>query len=78
MDETTASKKRMEMITGDVSGKKAPAIIPYRLQGETGASSPGIGEEKVRNIRRQLAENKYDFRKRLDAAFDNLLKDLVR
>ena len=76
MDETTAVDRSVEMTRGGVRGRKGPAIIPYRVQGGTGLSSPAICEEKVVHIRQQLAENKYDFDRRLDAAFDKLLDEL--
>lgn len=76
MDDTTTIQKNVEMTRGSIRGKKSPAITPYRVQGETELLSPPGCEGKVLRIRQQLAEDKYDFNRRLNAAFDKLLDEL--
>ena len=76
MNDTTAVNGSVEMTMGSVRGKKGPVIIPYRVEGGTGLSSPATCEEKVLHIRQQLAEDRYDINGRLEVAFDKMLDEL--
>ena len=41
------------------------------------ASLPEVRKEKILTIRRQLTEGQYDINKRLDAALDKVIEDLI-
>ena len=42
------------------------------------ASLPEVRKEKVLGIRRQLTDGNYDLNKRLDAALDKVLEELIQ
>jgi len=41
------------------------------------SSSPGVRRKKIRSVRRQLDEGKYDLSRRLDITLERILQDLV-
>jgi anti-sigma28 factor (negative regulator of flagellin synthesis) len=75
--EVNAAEKGTKTTMGDVRGKKVQPGTIHGLMKRIGSPSSEMRKEKVRGIRRQLAEGKYDIDKRLNIAFDKLFEDLI-
>ncbi len=77
-DETIAVEKGTEAAMVEFRGKKVPTGTIHCLVQRITSLSSEIRKEKVRSIRQQLAEGKYDVDERLnvvsDIVFDELFK----
>lgn len=62
-DKRIAAEKRAKTATGDIPGNRPP---------------PEIRQERVRTVRRQIAEGKYDIEKRLSVTSDKLWEAIVK
>jgi len=75
--ENRGTRRNRQVMMGAAHGKRTPSLTSPSTQHTDAPRSPEIRLEKVLYIRAQLAKGKYDFRKRLDIAFENLLGDLA-
>lgn len=69
--------KSTKTIIGDFPGNKPLPETTHCVPKRAASLSSEIRKEKVRGLRQQLAEGKYDINKRLDVASGKLLEVLI-
>jgi len=70
------AKENKEITVAEIHSRRAHQEII--VLEKTSLLPTDVRKEKVLTIRRQLAEGKYDINKRLNAALDTMLENLIR
>jgi hypothetical protein len=75
-NKTIAASKGRERSSKHVHSEKAQTTVAPFVPGKIELLCPEIFNGKVRTVRQQLTEGRYDTKGRLDIAFDRLLDEL--